>query len=302
MHIQSILALTDFSVSAEHAIERAAMIAKQHGAALKLMYFSETENGHIEDPFARLGQRAYQLAVRHGLSVRAVARTTATLHHLAVKARAVDLLVLDQRNHVLSRPWRGSLHGHLIRRCRCPVLVVKGDSQAPYARVLVAVDFNSEWRALVRYARRFESGAVLQVRSVAADPDCGGEQGEKLRERIEQGVLKLTTSLARFGRYLKLVCGAGGAGHSGASRGADREELLIVGKSRQPAWLDILFGNLTERRLRQAPGDVLVVPASHVLQPVELRHATKPAVSGVAPGGTVPPVTLRARPSDRGLA
>jgi hypothetical protein len=80
MHIKSILALTDFSVSAEHAIERAAMIAKQHHAVLKLMYFNETENYHHDDPLARLGQRAHQLSGRHDFSVRAEAHTTDTLH------------------------------------------------------------------------------------------------------------------------------------------------------------------------------------------------------------------------------
>jgi nucleotide-binding universal stress UspA family protein len=292
MHIQSILALTDFSVSAENAIERAAMIAKQHRAVLKLMYFSETENLQYDDPFARLKQRARQLSGRHDVPVRAVAHTAGILHDVVAKARDMDLLVLDERPHqALSQFWRGSMHAHLIRRCRCPILVVKGESHAPYARVLVVVDFNGEWRALARYARRFQSGAALIVRSVAAGPAYRREQFRKACRRIEQGALQLAGSLIGLTRYLQT-----------ASSGTEADELLIVGKSRRPAWLDILCGNPAERRVKQARGDALVVPADHALQHVESPRTPEPAVADASPESAVPPLTLRARPFHRGLA
>ena len=72
MRLQTILALTDFSAQAEHGLERAAMLAATHNARLRILYGAETPNPKFVDSFARLEQRARQLARRHGVQVVAV--------------------------------------------------------------------------------------------------------------------------------------------------------------------------------------------------------------------------------------
>ena len=42
MHLQTIVAFTDFSASAEYALDRAALVAASHGARLRIVHSTHT--------------------------------------------------------------------------------------------------------------------------------------------------------------------------------------------------------------------------------------------------------------------
>ena len=164
MPIHSILALTDFSTPAEHALDRAALLAARHRARLRILYADEVPSLKFSDPFARLQQRARQLARRHGIAAEALAHSGDMLHAIVQHAARADLLVLDPRQH-RAKPtfWRGTTLDQLMRRCPCPVLVVKQAPSGPYGHMLVAVDFTPESSKLVRYASGFEGDSALEL-------------------------------------------------------------------------------------------------------------------------------------------
>ena len=154
MTLHFILALTDFSTSAEHALDRAALLAARHRASLRIMYADEVPSLRFTDPFARLQQRARQLARRHGIAAQALAHSGDMVDAIVRHAARADVLVLDPRPHRAKHAfWRGTTLDQLMRRCPCPVLVVKQAPPRPYREVLVAVDFTPESRELVRFCR-----------------------------------------------------------------------------------------------------------------------------------------------------
>ena len=152
MRIQNILALTDFSIQAEHGLDRAAALAAAHGARLRILYACETPPLQLSDPMARLDQRARQLARRHGVEVSTIAGTGRLLEDGLTEAARADLMVAHGRMYRdgVVLPRRQLLYP-LLRRSPCPVLVVQRPWQGAYARVLVSVDFCAASRPLVRH-------------------------------------------------------------------------------------------------------------------------------------------------------
>ena len=154
MHLQTIVAITDFSAAAEQALDRAAMVAADHHARLRIHYGTDTPDPKFADPHARLEQRARQLARRHDVAVVAARQGTGDVVADALAATAgADLLVMDRRAHFSwGRLLRGSPWARVLRGSRCPVLIVQNAPKSAYRHVLVAVDFSETAGALVRYA------------------------------------------------------------------------------------------------------------------------------------------------------
>ena len=163
MSYQTILALTDFSSAAEHALDRAALLAARRRASLRLLYADEVPSLRFSDPFARLQQRARQLARRHGIVAEALAHNGDMVEAIVRHAARSDLLVLDPRSHRAWHAfWRGTTLDQLMRRCPCPMLVVRRAPCGPYRHLLVDVDLNSESKELVRYASGFEGESAFE--------------------------------------------------------------------------------------------------------------------------------------------
>ena len=58
MYFDSILAVSDFTALSAHALERAALLARQHQTTLRLVHFADSPKTYLADPIARRGQRA----------------------------------------------------------------------------------------------------------------------------------------------------------------------------------------------------------------------------------------------------
>src|SRR3990167_5378573 len=134
MYFDSILAVSDFTALSAHALERAALLARQHQTTLRLVHFADSPKTYLADPIARLGQRARQLARRHEIAVHALERS-ASLDEVLAEAGASSLLVMGPLSQ---RSWKrfylGTALDHAAHGSVCPLLVVKQAPGTPYAR------------------------------------------------------------------------------------------------------------------------------------------------------------------------
>lgn len=273
MNINTILALTDFSSPSEQGLERAALLARQHQASLRIMYGAEKPDRKFLDPFARLQQRARQLGRRHDINVEALAHTGGMLDDAVKHARRADLLVLDHRlhRHVL-KFWRGTTLDHLMRHCRCPVLIVKQASSAAYERMLIAIDFTAKSKELVRYASGFGTGSELELfhaSSAASEARLGlaGGRTEALKayrraafQNAHERLLRLSSSFDTRRNRVAAVAGcADPARQIAVQQDAIGADLVVVGKQSRSTVVDLLCGSIAQRLIYFADSDILVV-------------------------------------------
>lgn len=278
MHFDSLLAVSDFTAHSEHALERAALLARQHQIALRLIHLAEGPNTFLFDPIARLGQRARQLGRRYEISVHAL-DASASLDEVLAEACASTLLVMGP---LLQRSWkrfhRGTTLDQAVHGSVCPLLVVKQAPVRPYERVLVAVDLSPRSKPLIDFARRFSTPAVLKLfhaidtiedsklRSVNVSPETiqanrfGSRQ--QARDRLVQliGALDVTPP-APQGHLLAVDVGNGDPAYSTAlHQQATQAELVVVGKRRVSSLAQFLTGSVAQRLTKWADSDVLVAP------------------------------------------
>ncbi len=273
MHFDSILAVSDFTAHAEHALERAAMLARQHQVTLRLIHLAEYPNTFLSDPIARLGQRARQLGRRHEIPVHAL-EASASLDEVLAEACASTLLVMGPSSQ---RSWkrfhRGTTLDQAVHGSLSPLLVVKQAPVKLYERVLVAVDLSPRSRPLIDFARRFSTPTVLKLfhaidtiedgklRSVNVSRETiqANRLGSRLhaRERLAQ----LIDGLDRDRHPLAFDVGNGDPAYSAAlQQRATQAELVVVGKRRSSALVHFLTGSVAQRLAKWADSDVLVVP------------------------------------------
>jgi len=277
MPIHLILALTDFSTSAEHALDRAALLAVRHRAKLRILYADEVPSLRFTDPFSRLQQRARQLARRHGINAQALGHSGPIVDAIVRHAAGADLLVLDPRQHRAKHAfWRGTTLEQLMRRCPCPVLVVKQAPSRPYCQVLVAVDFTPESKKLVRYAINFEGESALELFhafNTCNEPALrsGGGSAEAMKayrqavlEDAQERLVRFSDSLDTRRNRAALVAGnAEPAHHIAIHQAFIGSDLVIVGKRRSPALVDFVLGSVAQRVVSLGGCDVLVVGHDH---------------------------------------
>lgn len=289
MRIQNILALTDFSIQAEHGLDRAAALATTHGARLRILYVCETPPLQLADPVARLEQRARQLARHHGVPVAAIAGTGRPLEDCLAEAAHADLLVLHGRMHRAwpVPPWRPLLY-RLLRRGPCPVLVVRQPPQGPYARVLVAVDFSAASRPLVRYAGDFGMHAALELfhaidthdearlRSAEASTAAVLAYRREVLQYAQEQLYRLSDVFdARRNRVGTLIGRGDLARHLTVQQECIGADLVVIGQERRSALMDWVRGSAARRLLAGGlESDLLVVPHEH-LATVQSRVARR---------------------------
>jgi nucleotide-binding universal stress UspA family protein len=172
-----ILAATDFSVPANNAVRRAAMLAKEHGARLHIVHVAPPENPvpirewfspavHRDVKLApareTLNRLAAELTVRCDVTPFLEIRTGDVVEQLQRACARADLLVIGQRRRsVLAEMVLGSTAQRLVECSRRPVLVVKHMPMWGYRRALVPIDFTPASEA-----------AALVAASLASDTTC----------------------------------------------------------------------------------------------------------------------------------
>jgi nucleotide-binding universal stress UspA family protein len=281
MTFDSILALTDFTAPSEHALDRAALLAVQHNAPLRLMYFAEEPHRLFSDPIARLSQRARQLTRRHGIRAYALERHPATPEDIVEESRSASLLVTGP---LWQRHWktfyRGTTLDRIVHDSPCPVLVVKQTAIRTYEQVLVAVDLSPRSRELITCARQFASPSALKLfhaidtieesRLRSADVSFDAIRANRLgsRQQARDRLMQLTRALGAAGNAMAFDVGNGDPAYQTAvQQQATRAELVVVGKRRTSALARFLTGSVAQRLAKWAESDVLVVPFDGLGEP-----------------------------------
>jgi nucleotide-binding universal stress UspA family protein len=279
LQFDEVVAVTDFSPAAVNAVWRAALIARERGASLKIIQVVP------EQRLAARGQDAAnsiarQLSERLDMTPVVDVVEGGMLPQAISAARGSGLLVIGSRRTNPLREWiSGTQAERVIRLCRMPTLIVKrpavpgrhaefANTRDPgsYGRVLVPVDLDGEAVHLIAAAMSMSRDPQTQI--FHAVPNRGGPKPD---------VNSNATAMQRAQAMLRDLIKASGAQKFGAvaaiafgnaarcvlakerSSGA---ELIVIGKRQRGLMADFILGGLTQKVLAGSRADVLVLPGT----------------------------------------
>jgi nucleotide-binding universal stress UspA family protein len=288
----SLLATTDFSAPARHALERAAQLAATHpGAQLTLTHVvsasmlarlrgvMRAEAPAMEARLADETQQALtELATRLGTQYACPVDTRLAqgsaleaITDLADELQS-DLLVMGARGANFVREFLlGSTTERVLSRTRRPVLAVKHRPQGAYRRVLVPVDFSAHALAAAQTAHRWLPDAEIvllhafevDIESTLRFANIAEEQIHEYRVRAREDALdamvQFVDRLSIPSQQLtRLVV------HGAPTRCILEHEqsldvdLIVMGKHGQSTLEELLLGSVTKHVLAYSSSDVLV--------------------------------------------
>lgn len=191
---RTLLAATDFSAPARHALERAALIAQAHAdtrlllahvvsASLldQLHHLAPGESEPIESSLRTQAERNLaeltdHLAGRYRIAVDATIAQGSPLDSLPglLETHQAQLLVMGARGaHFVRELLLGSTTERVLRKSHRPLLAVKQRPQTAYRRILAAVDFSPHAAAAINAAHAWLPDAdfiLLHAFEVALEP------------------------------------------------------------------------------------------------------------------------------------
>jgi nucleotide-binding universal stress UspA family protein len=276
--MRGVLAITDPSPASANAVWRAALIAREHGAPMRLLHAGRTRAAQAHDALeAIVAQVQARLAVPMDVEI----VEGDPLAKAVAAARAAGLLVIGPRRSNALREWiAGTQAERLIRLCRIPTLVVKrpatpGRNAAlaaaaepgRYGRVLVSVDLRPEAADLIAAATHFSRDPQMQVfhaLGAGSRPRSAGQPspgGETAMQRAHAALMELVRSSGaqKLGAVSSVAFGR--AAHCVLARErATGAELVVIGKRRRGLLADFILGGVTQQVLAQSQADVLVMP------------------------------------------
>lgn len=291
--LSRILAATDLSAPARHAVDRGFCIAADTNARYTVIHATELDmldslsellgadtqpikQRLADDARATLRQLLADPAHNRGVAADARVVAGAPLDVIAAEADALDadLLVLGARGEAFLRhTLLGSTASRLMRKSiRRPVLVVKQAPHESYRRLLIPVDFSPASAPAIRFGRQLAPTAELVLLHAFELPYEGKLRFAGVEEGVIHGYIK-TASEERRRQLHQLAAAAGlaSADYSALVRHGDPAQLIItqeqerdcdliiVGKHGRHITEDLLLGSVTQHVLAESQCDVLVV-------------------------------------------
>jgi nucleotide-binding universal stress UspA family protein len=271
---RTVLAVCDLSSAAINAAWRAARVARELGASLRVLH-PQPEPKVLSRAQAALEELTADIRARMGVPLAVEAVTGSVLRRANAAAREASLLVIPSRRGNPLREWiMGTQAERLIRLSRAPVLVVKRPALASYRRVLVPVALAQGAAAQIALAGSLARGSQLEVLHALDTSDEAVLREMDSSEQALRSYRQLRAQRAHLALH-ELVTAAGprageadtavefGDAASVALARAQRgdAELMVIGKRRRGLLADYFLGGVTQRVLAAAPADVLVLPA-----------------------------------------
>ena len=292
---RALLAATDFSAPARHALERAAQLAQMHPDTrltlahvvsanaldkLRRLIPGEAEKYEAE-LFAQAGRNLAELAA--GLASRYDSRvdtellqgTALTVLAELAESRQADLLVMGARGaHFVREMLLGSTTERVLRKSRRPLLAVKQRPQAAYRRILAPVDFSAHAAAAVNVAHAwlpdadivllnaFEVELESTFRLAGMDDDSIHAYRIHAREAAMAEMDAFVAALDVPARKLTRQFAHGAP----TLRIIEHEQtvdadLIVMGKHGQSVMEELLLGSVTTHVLAHSASDVLIAGA-----------------------------------------
>lgn len=288
-----ILAATDLSAPARHAVERGFRIAAAARADYCVMHALELDamdalrawlGDDLTNAKQKLEEQARETLLQqladparsHGVAAQTLIVAGTPLVRIVEQADALaaDLLVLGARGGDFLRHYLlGSTASRLLRKSRRqPVLIVKQAAHEAYRRALIPVDFSPLSVRAIELARQVAPGADIVLLHAYEAPF----EGKLTYAGVEEAVIQQYRVAAReealrnirriameaglaIGDYSPLVV------HGDPSlRVIEQEQerdcdLIVMGKHGASITEDLLLGSVTKHVLEEAQSDVLVV-------------------------------------------
>jgi nucleotide-binding universal stress UspA family protein len=282
MKPRTFLVATDFSANARRAALRAGRLGRalrvrkavlMHAAPPFLLSKEKQARANLS-LHRELRRLADELEAETGLHFEPRLARGAIVGELARAAERVDLVVVGAHGAHPVRDFAiGSIAERLLRKCRRPVLVVRGKPGIAYRNVLVPVDFSADSRAAARLAalvapkselhllHAFEAPFESKLRYAGVDDDSIRDYRAQARRkaRADMAALIAAADIVPIGITRSIVHGYAPALITGAARDFGAH-LVVIGKHGQSATEDLLLGSVTLRTLSSVGCDVLVVP------------------------------------------
>lgn len=290
--IKHVFAATDLSECALHAVDRGFQIARATGARYTVMHALGLDAlGPLKDLFGDKAEAVAHKAVAHqrlllqdlvddpdrnqGIAARLMIEeglATSVVPAYAASTDADLVLVGAKGQSMWRRLMLGSTASHLLRKSRCPVLVVKNPSPRPYRRALVAVDFSAGSVQAIRIARELAPDAHVVLLNVFEVPFegmlqfAGVSQDEihryqaEAHERALHGLYDLAAAAGLDRSAYVAIAEHGGA----VQRILEQEilthcDLIVMGKHGTHVTEELLLGSVTKRVMSESDTDMLVV-------------------------------------------
>lgn len=166
--IKTIIAATDLSRAAYSAVQRAALVARAHGASLELLHVVSRQSvsnawremlhatglrdGALRDGAAQqLGEVAALVGAEFGIEVTTHVAEGKPYAEIAARIEELepDLVVVGAHGESALTPVLGTTAHRVLRLSGAPVLLSRQAVPAPYASVVIATDFSEHaaWAA-----------------------------------------------------------------------------------------------------------------------------------------------------------
>jgi nucleotide-binding universal stress UspA family protein len=290
---RKLLAATDFSAPARHALERAARLAQAHPAA-SLTFAHVVSRSALDTLRRMLPGDAAQLEAQllsqadtnlnelaSGLAAHPAGHIDTALvqgsAHAAlidlVETRQIDLLVMGARGtHFMVELLLGSTTERVLSKTRRPLLAVKQRPQSPYRRILAPVDFSAHSAAAINTAHAwlpdadivllhaFEVELESTFRFSGMDDDQIHEYRIQARSAAQVSMEAFIDTLHVPPRQLtrQFVHGAATLRILEHEQTMDAD-LIVMGKHGQSVMEELLLGSVTKHVLAHSSSDVLIV-------------------------------------------
>jgi nucleotide-binding universal stress UspA family protein len=281
--MKKILMATDLSARSDRALERAVALARESGANLTIVHVVDEDlPASLADAQEKAAKRAIhehidRLAAGNGphISVEVVfGRTYVDILEMSEKTETEMIILGMHREDAFKDMFRGTTVERVIRAGNVPALLVKDQTNGPYRRIIVGVDFSVYSRRAVEFAVKFVPGGEFHLVHAYDVPFKGFLPGRDTRrevskqhqmqfqQMIDEEMVSFLASLEANAPKLERVMQEGTVWeviHRQISR--LKPDLLVIGTHGRTGVAHAFLGSVSEDLLRNPPCDVLAVKA-----------------------------------------
>jgi nucleotide-binding universal stress UspA family protein len=289
--LRTILAATDLSALARHAVTRAALIAQSAGARLSLEHVvslgafdalralldagsADLQQTLLDEVRSEVHALAADIHAHHGVDADIHLVVGGVLDQIVRHADAIDadLLVLGARGEGFMRELLlGSTTERVLRKTTRPLLVVKQIAREAYRRVLLPVDFSARSVEALRLAQALAPQAEIVLLHAFEVPFEGKLRYAGVEEPALSG-LRVNAKREASGKMNDFVAAAaidpekvcrlvlhGEASSLILEQEQEQDcDLIVIGKRGAGVVGELLLGSVTKHILTQSAADVLV--------------------------------------------
>ena len=294
MKVERILAATDFSRSAESAVQRAAWLARNCGATLEIAHSIDLPilpeawrklvegEGFTEEELraqaqVRLDQLATTLALDSGITPGTLifsGKPSQALAEFATK-NATDLIVVGAHGeHFLLDFFVGSTAIKLLRLSTRPVLMVKQTPPFAYERLLIATDFSPASHMAAELAAElfpyselylfhvYEIPFERQMYYAGSNSETVDHYRQLSEEVVQRQMEEFVSTLAAPERFVSKLSHGYAPALIADYVSKISADLLVLGSRRQSGIAAALLGSVSSHLVAESRIDLLLVPLS----------------------------------------